>query len=133
MLSVRVLETRNIAGNEIFPDASAGDEQWEASEDSIELPKGALIENSESGLVRIVFVAFDRLESILRPMDTTQIDPRQNGMNQLFVCFFVFFCWFGKSIPIQIPYLNLQLSNRRQTLQRHQIPPNPNKINEFAY
>lgn len=32
------------------------------------MPKGALIENSEGGLVRIVFVAFDRLESILRPV-----------------------------------------------------------------
>lgn len=83
MLSVRVLETRNIAGNEIFPDASVGDEQWEASADSIELPKGALIENSEGGLVRIVFVAFDRLESILRPMDTAQIDQRQNGMKHI--------------------------------------------------
>lgn len=80
VLSVRVLETRNIPGNEIFPDANV--EQWEGSEDSIELPRGALIENSEGGLVRIVFVAFDRLESILRPMDITQSsDPRQHTNN----------------------------------------------------
>lgn len=68
MLSVRVLETRNIVGNEIFPDISV--EQWQVSDDTIELPRGALIENSEGGLVRIVFVAFDRLESILKPIDT---------------------------------------------------------------
>lgn len=68
VLSVRVLETRNIVGNEIFPDATV--EQWHVSDDSIELPRGALIENSEGGLVRIVFVAFDRLESILKPADS---------------------------------------------------------------
>lgn len=55
-------------GNEIFPDVS--DEQWQVSDDTIELPRAALIENSEGGLVRIVFVAFDRLESILKPIDT---------------------------------------------------------------
>lgn len=78
-----MLETRNIAGNEIFPDANV--EQWQVSEDSIELPRGALIENSEAGLVRIVFVAFDRLESILKPMDTTLSEPRQtsNGNGKL--------------------------------------------------
>ncbi|KAJ6633435.1 Latrophilin Cirl, partial [Pseudolycoriella hygida] len=62
LLSVRVLETRNMMGNEIFPDISVSD-------DTIELPRAALIENSEGGLVRIVFVAFDRLESILKPID----------------------------------------------------------------
>lgn len=54
-------------GNEIFPDVS--DEQWQVSDDTIELPRAALIENSEGGLVRVVFVAFDRLESILKPID----------------------------------------------------------------
>lgn len=63
MLSVRVLETKSIQGNEVFPDA----EQWQISDDRIELPRVALLENSEGGLVRIVFAAFDRLESILKP------------------------------------------------------------------
>lgn len=54
-------------GNEIFPDISV--EQWQVSDDTIELPRAALIDNSEGGLVRIVFVAFDRLESILKPID----------------------------------------------------------------
>lgn len=67
VMSVRVLETRNIVNNEVFPDTRT--EQWQVSSDSIELPRGALIENSESGFVRIVFVAFDRLESILRPLE----------------------------------------------------------------
>ncbi|CAD7094067.1 unnamed protein product [Hermetia illucens] len=65
LLSIRVLETRNIVGNEVFPDGKV--EQWDVSEDRIELPRGALVENSEAGLVRIVFVAFDRLETILKP------------------------------------------------------------------
>lgn len=68
MLSVRVLETRNIVGNERFPEPNPLDEdRWHISDDYIELPRGALIENSDNGLVRIVFVAFDRLETILRP------------------------------------------------------------------
>ncbi|XP_035778355.1 latrophilin Cirl-like [Anopheles albimanus] len=66
LISIRVLETRNFVKSvEIFPDSST--ERWQVSSDQIELPKAALIENSEGGLVRIVFVAFDRLEQILRP------------------------------------------------------------------
>lgn len=63
LLSVRVMETKSIQNNEVFPDG----EQWQISDDRIELPRAALIENSEGGLVRIVFAAFDRLESILKP------------------------------------------------------------------
>ncbi|XP_073816287.1 latrophilin Cirl-like [Musca autumnalis] len=63
LLSVRVLETKNMQANEVFPDNG----QWQISDDRIELPKAALIENSDGGLVRIVFAAFDRLESILKP------------------------------------------------------------------
>lgn len=63
MLSVRVLETKTIPSSVIFPDA----EQWPLSSDRIELPRAALLDNSEGGLVRIVFAAFDRLESILKP------------------------------------------------------------------
>lgn len=63
-----MLETRNIVSNQVFPDKIIENET--NSEDSIELPRGALLENSEGGLVRIVFVAFDRLESILRPLDS---------------------------------------------------------------
>lgn len=76
MLSVRVLETRNIAGNQIFPDSNI--ENNHSSDDTIELPKGALIENSEGGLVRIVFVAFERLEMILRPSDVNEPKSYEN-------------------------------------------------------
>lgn len=63
MLSVRVLETKTIPPSVIFPDS----DQWPLSSDRIELPRAALLDNSEGGLVRIVFAAFDRLESILKP------------------------------------------------------------------
>lgn len=33
----------------------------------LRLERGALLENSEGGFVRLVFVAFDRLEEILQP------------------------------------------------------------------
>lgn len=90
VLSVRVLETRNILGNEIFPDATV--EQWHVSDDSIELPRGALVENSEGGLVRIVFVAFDRLETILKPAENWNdyryyINSGKKNAIVSFVCF----------------------------------------------
>ncbi|XP_069693685.1 latrophilin Cirl isoform X9 [Periplaneta americana] len=69
LLSVRVVETHNV-GVEQFP-SPATLEQWSVSQDWLQLPRGALLENSEGGFVRLVFVAFDRLEEILQP----QADP----------------------------------------------------------
>jgi adhesion G protein-coupled receptor L1 len=51
---------------EQFPSPASSDE-WLDSIGWLELPRGALLENSESGLVRLVFMAFDRLEEILQP------------------------------------------------------------------
>ena len=65
VLSVRVVETQNV-GVEQFP-STATLEQWTVSQDWLQLPRGALLENSEGGFVRLVFVAFDRLEEILQP------------------------------------------------------------------
>lgn len=64
MLSVRVLETKNIK-TETFPSEAVSD-KWSSSNDWLQLPREALLENSEGGLVRLVFVAFDRLEEILQ-------------------------------------------------------------------
>lgn len=61
MLSVRVLEAKSVT-TEIFP----SDNKWLASNDSIELSQRSLQENSDGGLIRLVFVAFDRLEEILQ-------------------------------------------------------------------
>jgi adhesion G protein-coupled receptor L1 len=67
VVSVRVIETRNV-GVEQFPSPDSTDE-WLDSIGWLELPRGALLENSESGLVRLVFMAFDRLEEILQPRE----------------------------------------------------------------
>ncbi|XP_046406446.1 adhesion G protein-coupled receptor L2-like isoform X5 [Ischnura elegans] len=77
VLSVRVLETRNV-GVEEFPSPAAWD-QWNASRDWVQLPRAALLENGEGGLVRLVFIAFDRLEEVLRPQP---VSPSwRDGMN----------------------------------------------------
>lgn len=52
---------------QVFPDDKLDELQWQLNEDRIEIPRPALLENSDNGLVRVVFVAFDRLERILRP------------------------------------------------------------------
>lgn len=64
-----MVETHNVAVEQ-FPSPSTL-EQWPVSQDWLQLPRGALLENSEGGFVRLVFVAFDRLEEILQP----QADP----------------------------------------------------------
>ncbi|XP_047036956.1 latrophilin Cirl isoform X4 [Helicoverpa zea] len=64
-LSVRVLEVKNVE-DETFPSPIA-QEQWKGSEDTITIPKAALLDNRQNDLVRIVFFAFDRLEQILPP------------------------------------------------------------------
>lgn len=61
----------------MFPNSSIETEHM--SEDTIELPREALIENSEGGLVRIVFVSFDRLEMILRPLDINEPKSLENS------------------------------------------------------
>ncbi|CAD6244270.1 GSCOCG00013317001-RA-CDS [Cotesia congregata] len=68
LMEVRVLEIRNIiSGSEIFPPESV-QEKWTVSNNRVELSKQSLLENSsEDGIVRLVFMAFDRLEEILQP------------------------------------------------------------------
>lgn len=67
LMEVRVLDARNIGDDlEVFP-TEAAQQRWAASNDRVELTRGALLENSEGGIVRLVFMAFDRLEEILQP------------------------------------------------------------------
>lgn len=69
MLSVRVLDTRNLVPVEQFPSAATL-QQWSVSQDKLYIPQKALRENSEGGLVRLVLAAFDRLDEILQPPRT---------------------------------------------------------------
>ncbi|XP_078048524.1 latrophilin Cirl [Augochlora pura] len=67
LMEVRVLDARNIGDElEVFP-TEAAQQRWTASNDRVELTRGALLENSAGGIVRLVFMAFDRLEEILQP------------------------------------------------------------------
>lgn len=76
MLSVRVLETRSVT-TELFP----SDSKWSANNDSIELSQMALQENSDGGLIRLVFVAFDRLEEILQWQPDSAEQTSNNNEN----------------------------------------------------
>ncbi|XP_066246898.1 latrophilin Cirl-like isoform X1 [Euwallacea similis] len=64
ILSVRVLDTKFLS-HESFPSEDRNTD-WRPSNDLIELSKEALLENNDGNLVRLVFVAFDRLEEILQ-------------------------------------------------------------------
>ncbi|CAH0561839.1 unnamed protein product [Brassicogethes aeneus] len=74
LLSVRVLDTKSLS-TEVFPSNTKN--KWIGSNDSIELPKGPLLENSDGNFVRLVFIAFDRLEEILQ-WQPDNADPNSN-------------------------------------------------------
>ncbi|XP_056647117.1 latrophilin Cirl isoform X6 [Diorhabda sublineata] len=78
LISVRVLDVRSLS-YETFPER-ASKKMWKVSNDLIELPRGALLENSDGTLVRLVFVAFDRLEEILQwqPEGVDTLNPSNN-------------------------------------------------------
>lgn len=86
-MEVRVLDTRNIGSDlEVFPN-NIVEGRWTASTAHVELTRGALLENSEAGIVRLVFMAFNRLEEILQPQaevpsvvtnDDSQSLPKRN-------------------------------------------------------
>lgn len=77
VMEVRVLDARNIGNElEVFP-SEAAQQRWTVSNDRVELTRGALLDNSEGGIVRLVFMAFDRLEEILQP----QAEPPSVVMN----------------------------------------------------
>ncbi|XP_035725800.1 latrophilin Cirl-like isoform X2 [Vespa mandarinia] len=87
LMEVRVLDTRNIGNDlEVFPN-NILEGRWTASTAHVELTRGALLENSEAGIVRLVFMAFNRLEEILQPQaelpsvvtnDDSQSLPKRN-------------------------------------------------------
>ncbi|XP_025264795.1 latrophilin Cirl isoform X2 [Camponotus floridanus] len=77
LMEVRVLDTRNIDNElEVFP-SEAVQQKWTVSNDRVELTRGALVDSSDSNIVRLVFMAFDRLEEILQP----QAEPPSVVMN----------------------------------------------------
>lgn len=70
MLSIRVIATNNV-DTEVFPHPHESgifmNNTW------LQLHKSALLENSESGYIRLVYIAFDSLENILQPQTTNSM------------------------------------------------------------
>lgn len=67
---------------QVFPDEKLDEQQWQLNEDRIEIPRPALLENSDNGLVRVMFVAFDRLERILRPAQSFIFQLKSLAINR---------------------------------------------------
>lgn len=82
MLSVRVLDVANIQEIEKFPGFQAIEQRPNCT-DWLEVPKSAMLDNSEGGFVRLIFVAFERLDDLLRPseqfMEGEEISSRRNS------------------------------------------------------
>jgi latrophilin 1 len=68
-MEVRVLDARNLKKEfEVFPREAGQRHRWANMSDRVELTRGALLKNNNTGrFVRLVFMAFDRLEEILQP------------------------------------------------------------------
>lgn len=71
MLSVRVIATQNV-DTEVFPHSYSNNGSF-MNNTWLQLHKTALLENSEAGFVRLVYIAFDSLENILQPQSTNGV------------------------------------------------------------
>lgn len=60
------METGSLQETEQFPGTQALEKRPDYS-DWLQVPRSAMLDNSEGGFVRLVFVAFERLQDILRP------------------------------------------------------------------
>lgn len=71
VMEVRVLEARNLEREvEVFPMKSVQRSRWTKLYDRVELTRGSLLGNDNNdGFIRLVFMAFDRLEEILQPQN----------------------------------------------------------------
>lgn len=78
VLSVRVISTHNV-DTEVFPNsyASIGNNNnnngFVMNNTWLQLHRTALLENSEAGFIRLVYIAFDSLENILQPQSKNGI------------------------------------------------------------
>lgn len=73
VLSVNVMEIKNIKPEERFPRPSESESE-RPDLDWLEVPRNGMVANGEGDLVRLVFIAFERLEEILQPLDSTSED-----------------------------------------------------------
>lgn len=66
MLSIRVISTQNV-DTEVFPHSDTFHDGFFMNNTWLQLHKTALLENSEAGFIRLVYIAFDSLDRILQP------------------------------------------------------------------
>lgn len=78
LLSIQVLEIRNVA-NEIFPTYSVVENCSLRINNWLQLQRSSLLKNSEGNLVRLVYVAFDTLEHILKAPSNSKEEKRINS------------------------------------------------------
>lgn len=78
LLSIQVLETRNVV-NEVFPTNLVVDNCSLRINNWLQLQRSSLLRNSEGNLVRLVYVAFDTLEHILKVSSKPNEEKRINS------------------------------------------------------
>ncbi|XP_050426241.1 latrophilin Cirl [Adelges cooleyi] len=72
LLSVRVISTQNV-DTEVFPIPYSSNNEFFMNNTWLQLQKSALLENSEAGFIRLVYIAFDSLENILQPQSANGV------------------------------------------------------------
>ena len=78
MLSIRVLQARN-AHSQRFPTVETLETWGDGQEDTLHLSARSLIDHSENGAVRLVFVAYNEFDALLVPQQPPQ--RRSNNNN----------------------------------------------------
>ncbi|XKL59203.1 hypothetical protein PGB90_000219 [Kerria lacca] len=78
LLSVQVLEMRSVA-NEIFPTYTVTENCSLRINNWLQLQRSSLLQNSEGGLVRLVYTAFDTLEHILKIQPNNREEKKINS------------------------------------------------------
>lgn len=68
----------NVQETERFPGSQALQQRPNYT-DWLEVPKNAMLDNSEGGFVRLIFVAFERLNDLLQPSDSGLGNMGENG------------------------------------------------------
>ena len=71
MLSIRVLQARN-AHSQRFPTVETLETWGDGQEDTLHLSARSLIDHSENGAVRLVFVAYNEFDALLVPQQQQQ-------------------------------------------------------------
>ncbi|XP_029345883.1 latrophilin Cirl isoform X1 [Acyrthosiphon pisum] len=107
LLSVRVIATQNV-DTEVFPHSYSSNTGFFMNNTWLQLHRTALLENSEAGFIRLVYIAFDSLENILQPQSS-------NGLRIINSKIISASLGKGKHIqlhqPVKLCFQHLQIDN----------------------